>query len=199
VAAHQPSLFSAAESPGRYASQPIEPLQMSAETLQAWKAKVQRYQQQAIHNNPPQQASLFDPVPTVNNLAEQIDPFKLPLQNTEFWRWKAEDQGVSALYFVIDQTGMNPDKSLLLYVGETIKSNQRWKGEHDCKRYILNYVSAHRQLGLSVSVNISFWADAPVDTHDRQSLESALIYRWRSPFNKQNWTYWNTPFIGKKA
>ncbi|MEO1211419.1 MAG: GIY-YIG nuclease family protein, partial [Cyanobacteria bacterium J06638_20] len=32
-----------------------------------------------------------------------------------------------------------------------------------------------------------------------QHLESALIYRWRSPFNKENWTFWGTPFTGGKS
>jgi hypothetical protein len=189
LAAHQPSLFSVAELPGKYLSQPIEPLAIGVEALQAWKERVGQHQRQ-VETGALQQRSLFDLPPTVDDLAEQIDPFKLPLQNTEFWRWKASDAGVAALYFVMDG-------GLLLYVGETIQSNQRWKGDHDCKRYILNYVSSHRQLGLPVSVNIGFWADAPVKTSDRQSLESALIYKWRSPFNKQNWSYWNTPFIGK--
>jgi len=83
---------------------------------------------------------------------------------------------------------------LLLYVGETIHSNQRWRGEHDCKRYVQNYVEAHRRHDLATSVNISFYHWAPEKTRDRQQLETALIYKWRSPFNKQNWTLWGKPF-----
>jgi hypothetical protein len=192
LATHQPSLFSTAELSGSYLNRPIEPLQMSIETLQAWKVTVRKYQQQVIESTI-QQGSLFNSLPMAEDLAAQIDPFGLPQRNSEFWRGQAEQDGVAALYFVIDS-----EQSLLLYVGETIKSNQRWKGEHDCKRYILNYVSSHRHLEVPVSVNIGFWANAPVNTHDRQALEAALIYRWRSPFNKQNWNYWNTPFVGKK-
>jgi len=184
----QPSLFSTAELSGRYRCQ--EPtLTMSREALQAWKQRVLQYQ--AIAHQPVQQGSLFAAPPDVEDLANSIDPFTLPRQNMEFWRWKVSDVGVSALYFVIDD-------ALLLYVGETVKSNQRWKGEHDCKRYILNYVSAHRAHALPVTVNIGFWPQAPTQTRDRQRLESALIAKWRSPFNKENWEFWGTPFVGGK-
>ncbi|PSN19912.1 hypothetical protein C7271_04885, partial [filamentous cyanobacterium CCP5] len=77
-------------------------------------------------------------------------------------------------------------------------SNQRWKGVHDCKRYILNYISAHRAHDLTVTVNIGFWPHAPADRKARQRLESDLIGQWRSPFNKENWSFWNTPFVGEK-
>jgi len=186
----QPSLFSTAEIAGRYRCQ--EPtLNISREALQAWKQRVWQYQ--AIAQQPVQQGSLFALQPDADDLANDINPFVLPRQNMEFWRWKASDVGVSALYFVMDDT-----LPLLLYVGETVKSNQRWKGEHDCKRYILNYVSAHRAHDLPVAVNIGFWAQAPTQTRDRQRLESALIDRWRSPFNKENWEFWGTPFVGGK-
>ncbi|PZV14401.1 MAG: hypothetical protein DCF22_09030 [Leptolyngbya sp.] len=178
--------------PGGYRVEPVEPLQMSVEVLQSWKQQVFQHQQQVTVNSPAHQGSLFALSPTVADVAESIDLFNLPRQNTEFWRWKADDQGVSALYFVVDY-----ELPIVLYVGETMKSGMRWKGEHDCKRYILNYVSAHRPHGLPVAVNISFWADAPTNTRDRQKLESALIHKWRSPFNKENWKYWNTPFVSE--
>jgi hypothetical protein len=169
----------------------MKPLQIGVEVLQSWKQRVFQHQQ-PVTVNMPSQGSLFTLSPTVADLADRIDLFKLPRQNTEFWRWKADSEGVSSLYFVVDW-----ELPIVLYVGETVKSGLRWKGEHDCKRYILNYISAHRPHGLPVTVNISFWANAPTNTRDRQKLESALIYKWRSPFNKQNWKYWNTPFISE--
>ncbi|MGA7935807.1 MAG: GIY-YIG nuclease family protein, partial [Kovacikia sp.] len=171
----QKSLFSAAELQGCYAPDRQTELVMSRETLQAWKQRIFQFQQQVEVSQLAQQGTLFDLVPTVGEMADRIDPFTLPQQNTEFWRWKASDEGVSALYFVVDY-----ELPILLYVGETVKSNQRWKGEHDCKRYILNYVSAHRPYHLPVTVNIGFWSQAPTKTRDRQQLESALIYKWRS-------------------
>ncbi|WP_228061762.1 hypothetical protein [[Phormidium] sp. LEGE 05292] len=32
-------------------------------------------------------------------------------------------------------------------------------------------------------------------TKPRQQLESVLIAKWKSPFNKQNWDVWGTPFV----
>ncbi len=189
----QPSLFSAAELKGCYCPTPRTELTLSQETLLAWKQRVFQYQQQPKAQTEPQQGTLFDSLPTVDELADRIDPFALPPQNTDFWRWKVSDAGVAALYFVVDA-----ELPILLYVGETVHSNKRWKGEHDCKRYILNYVAAHRPHNLPVTVNIGFWADAPVQTRDRQKLESALIHKWRSPFNKENWEYWGTPFTNGK-
>ncbi len=40
----------------------------------------------------------------------------------------------ACIYFVIDSAAR-----LLLYVAETCRSNKRWKGTHDCKRYIEKY------------------------------------------------------------
>jgi len=164
-------------------------MEMSQEALQHWKEAIAQYQQQVQQEQPEQQGSLFDlPVSPLD--PDQINPFALPQQNTEFWRWQASpDQGTAALYFVIDY-----ELPVLLYVGETVKSNQRWKGEHDCKRYLLNYRQAHYQHHLSSMLGIAFWAQAPVQTRPRQQLESALIYKWRSPFNKENWRFWGTPF-----
>jgi hypothetical protein len=100
---------------------------------------------------------------------------------------------VAAVYFVIDR-----ELPLVLYIGETCKSNVRWKGEHDCKRYLQNYVAAHRPHQLPVTVSIGFWRDAPAQTRPRQQLEQALIQLWKAPFNKENWQQWGTPFVGGK-
>lgn len=124
-----------------------------------------------------------------------IDPFALRKQNTEFWRWQFDDVGVAAMYFVIDYASTAHSRPVVLYIGETIKSNQRWKGEHDCKRYLLNYRQAHYDSGLRSQLGIAFWPKAPSDRKARQQLESALIRHWRSPFNKENWQFWNTPFV----
>jgi hypothetical protein len=187
-------LFSTREIATTYRVTTAPPLEMTPAALQAWKQRVFHYQQQVMTQLPAQQGSLFD-LPTAPDLSDpdRIDPFQLPQQNTEFWRWKADAQGIAALYFVIDY-----ELPILLYVGETVKSNQRWKGEHDCKRYLLNYRQAHYQQQTDTRLGIAFWAQAPTETRPRQKLESALIYKWRSPFNKENWEFWNTPFVGGK-
>ncbi|MCU0525641.1 MAG: GIY-YIG nuclease family protein [Elainella sp. Prado103] len=203
---YQPSLFSASELRGSYKVTPVTP-QITVDALNQWKQRILDYQQQ-VRQQQLQQGSLFQSslfeaaaplIDPSNDHADHycepvspdaIDPFRLPPQNTEFWRWQADDAGVAALYFVIDY-----ERSILLYVGETVKSNQRWKGEHDCKRYLLNYRQAHYQLQLSSRLGIAFWAQAPAETRPRQRLELALIKKWRSPFNKENWQFWGTPFV----
>lgn len=192
---HQPSLFSAAELGGCYAVTPPSGLQMSADALAAWKQRVFQYQQSVRSNQPLQQGCLFEPLhsPAPDNPVDSLDPFGLSRQNIEFWRWKVEDGGVSALYFVIDDA-----LPILLYVGETMQSNQRWKGEHGCKQYLLNYQQAHYQLQVETRLGIRFWTEAPRQTRPRQKLELALIRKWKAPFNKENWQLWGTPFVGNK-
>lgn len=163
---------------------------LSALELQQWKQRVAQYQRQVQQDPALEQGCLFEVDPP---LAETIDPFALPPQNAEFWRGQFQEAGVPALYFVVDH-----DLPVLLYVGETVKSNQRWQGVHDCKRYILSYIAAHRTHDLPVAVNIGFWPHAAADRRTRQRLESDLIRRWRSPFNKENWSFWSTPFVGGK-
>jgi hypothetical protein len=97
--------------------------------------------------------------------------------------------GDACLYFVVDSA-----VELILYIGETCRSNKRWKGIHDCKDYIKSYQSLHYQYGLKTAVNIAFWWDTPVQTRPRQQLEQALIQKWKSPFNKENWQRWGQPF-----
>lgn len=163
---------------------------LSPAALTDWKQRIFAYQQQVQQAIPLQQGLLFDLAAQADTAdPDALDPFTLPQQNTEFWRWQADSAGVAALYFVIDY-----EAAILLYVGETVKSNQRWKGEHDCKRYLLNYRQAHYQHQLSSTLGIAFWPDAPAETRPRQRLELALIKKWRSPFNKENWQFWGTPF-----
>ena len=201
---HQPSILSLAErqavSQSQYQSLQ-QPLHLTVAELQSWKVRIVDFQQQIAISPAPQQGSLFAVAeapgqygtPKVPNI-DTLDPFALPQQNTEFWRWQFDDVGVAALYFVIDYGA-----SLLLYVGETIKSNQRWKGEHDCKRYLLNYRQVHYDHDISSQLGIAFWPHAPADRKARQQIESALIKRWRPPFNKENWRFWGTPFVGSEC
>jgi hypothetical protein len=186
-------LFKAQDLAGAYGATQRATLEMAPSALQAWKQQVLGFQQKVVVQIPAAQTNLFDLSIGPIADADSLDPLALPQQNTQFWRWRSTDAGVSALYFVIDYK-----INLLLYVGETVKSNQRWQGEHDCKRYLLNYQQAHYQFDLPTKVGIAFWHDAPTDRRDRQKQESALIYKWRSPFNKENWVFWGTPFTGGK-
>ncbi|MGB3138701.1 MAG: GIY-YIG nuclease family protein [Nodosilinea sp.] len=164
---------------------------MSVDELQGWKQRVAQHQVMVRSGPAIAQGTLFGAA--AHSPADDLDPFALPPRNAEFWRGQLQESGVPALYFVVDH-----EAAVLLYVGETVRSNQRWKGVHDCKRYILSYVEAHRVHGLTVAVNIGFWPHAASDRRTRQALEQELIRRWRSPFNKENWTIWSTPFVGGK-
>ncbi|MEM9007004.1 MAG: GIY-YIG nuclease family protein [Cyanobacteria bacterium P01_F01_bin.86] len=192
VADYQPSLLSnqdlkAAEVSWAY-NQTAATETLTGSELSAWKERIFQFQQTVQTTAAPAQGSLFGS--EVTSPAEDIDPFTLPQRNAEFWRGQFSDMGNAALYFVVDH-----ELPILLYVGETVKANQRWKGTHDCKRYILSYVAAHRADSMSVQVNIGFWPYAPEERKARQLLESELIRKWRSPFNKENWRTWATPFV----
>lgn len=156
--------------------------------LESWKHPIRAYQSQVCPAETVAQGDLF-----ASNLPPQswdsLNPLTLPGENTLFWRQKMSLKGQAAFYFVIDY-----DYPLILYIGETGRSQQRWQGNHDCKRYLQNYVAAHRQANLAVSVGIAFWYHAPRQKRLRQNQERHLILKWRSPFNKENWPYWHTPF-----
>lgn len=161
---------------------------MDAESLLKWKQQIFYYQQTVREQKPQQQVTLFD-THAMHVDPDSIDPFSLSLRSLSFWRLPADSPGEACFYFIIDNA-----LPLLLYVGETCRSNQRWKGIHDCKRYLENYQSLHYQHQMKTAVCIAFWWDAPMQTRPRQQLESALIAKWRSPFNKQNWTVYGVPF-----
>ena len=165
-----------------------ETLVMDKPALVRSKSQIYNYQQQAKASKLLQQATLFDITPAHCD-PDRIDPFSLSLYPMSFYRLPADSPGQACIYFVIDSAAQ-----LLLYVGETCRSNKRWKGTHDCKRYIEKYQQLHYQYQLSRSVNMAFWWDTPTNTKSRQQLELALIQLWRSPFNKENWKLWGQPF-----
>ena len=163
-------------------------LMMSSEELQRWKLQITEYQQKARTTPPAQQAALFD-LPPDHCDPDKIDPLTLQMQSMAFYRIPTDYPGETCLYFVLDSA-----VQLILYVGETLRSNKRWKGVHDCKNYIASYQDLHYRYKLKTAVNIAFWWDTPTDTKKRQQLEQALIQKWRSPFNKEHWTRWGQPF-----
>ena len=168
---------------------------MSADALLKWKSQILDYQQKVRENKPPQQTALFDIAPHHCD-PDRIDPLQLsvrrrsqPSASLSFWRMPADSPGDACLYFVVDSAA-----DLILYVGETCRSNKRWKGIHACKDYIASYQDLHYRYGIQTAVNAAFWWDTPVKRKPRQELELSLILKWRSPFNKQNWERWGQPF-----
>ena len=139
-------------------------LSMDADALVQWKAKIAAHQQRAKENQLVQGA-LFETAEAHVD-PNRIDPFSLRPCPMSFYRLPTDSSGASCIYFVVDSAA-----GLILYIGETCRSNKRWKGTHDCKRYIDKYQSLHYQHGLSSAINMAFWWDAPVQTRARQQLE----------------------------
>ena len=129
-------------------------------------------------------------------MLQRLDPLALAAQHLQFWRWPEQTPGGAALYFVLDRPP-HLDGQLLLYVGETSQADKRWKGEHDCKRYLAAYGEAVQQAGLGSGLSIRFWRDAPAEVKPRRALEQALIRHWLPPFNKETRGRWATPFTAE--
>ncbi len=171
--------------------------EMGSQSLQAWKAAIAKFQSSITIMIPDTQTSLFD-LPSCHCDPHEIHPFKLPIQPAEFYRLPSADGGDACIYFVIDLVASLQSPVLLpvlLYIGETYRSNKRWKGIHDCKRYLLNYREIHSTYDIPTQIVMTFWWNAPSSTRPRQQLERILIEKWRSPFNKENWHFWQTPFV----
>ncbi len=140
------------------------------------------------------QTSLFeDSSEDLNNSLNPIELTPLPLS---FWRWpKAIHEG-PAIYFVMDKI-IDFDQNVILYIGETISAEKRWKGEHDCKSYLSSYSDYLQKANLATKLNIRFWLDVPINTKKRRKLEQKLIQTWLPPFNKETRGIWATPFTSQ--
>lgn len=179
----QLDLLAAPKAPYKLAPPP----QMDAAFLQSWKQRIADAQYRARFEPPAQQTALLD-TPELDS--DRIDPFALYPYPSLFYRLPPARADRPCVYFALDRAA----PKLLLYVGETQHSNQRWKQVHDCKRYLERYIDLHRQYDLNAEVCIAFYWDVPPETTARRQLERALIQKWRSPFNKENWSFWGQPF-----
>ena len=168
-------------------------LYLKKETLKNWQKSIQRYQSKLFQHgvNHSHQYSFFDPTNT-EPLAK-LDPLKLTPLPLNFWRWPKSDHNGPAIYLVMDKP-KNNGCHLLLYIGETYAADKRWKGEHDCKNYLIAYEEAFKKAGLSTQLSIRFWTDVPKETKSRRKLEQQLIQEWLPPFNKETRNRWGTPF-----
>lgn len=139
------------------------------------------------------QGQLFAAADPVSTAADRFQPLALQPQPLSFWRWPQLQMSGAALYVVLDRPA-DLAHPLLLYIGETCRADQRWKGEHDCKQYLAAYGETLQGLGISPRLSISFWSDVPEQTRSRRQLEQALIRRWLPAFNKETRGRWATPF-----
>jgi hypothetical protein len=168
-------------------------LPLLAHQLLEWQARLAAHQHPLLteSGDAAQQGCLFGEPGQAT--AGQLNPLNLRPQALSFWRWPTAPQQGAALYFVADRP-TSLDQPLLLYVGETGRADQRWKGEHDCKAYLAAYSEALLAAGLACRLSIRFWLDVPEATRPRRALEQALIQRWLPPFNKETRSRWATPF-----
>lgn len=196
--ARQGNLFDALSGHGT-PSGPAAELALSAEQLQTWQQRLAAFQAPLFAGHEPAagQASLFGgPGDGPEAQAAGLNPLQLRPQPLSFWRWPDAPQQGAAMYFVIDRPpGL--DQPLLLYVGETGAADRRWKGEHDCKRYLAAYGEALSRAGLEGRPSIRFCLDVPTAVKPRRALEQALIRRWQPPFNKETRERWATPFTAE--
>ena len=166
-------------------------LKIKRETLIEWRNKIYNHQlkiSEESHNKTYQQEIL--PVKNLFN-EKEIDPFSLQPLSLNFWRTNQHIHDGPAMYFVIDS--MESSK-IILYIGETNSANKRWKGEHDCKNYLMNYKEALAHNKLSSHQDIRFFLDVPKEVKLRRKLEQQLIYLWLPPFNKETRDRWATTF-----
>ena len=178
-----------------------DPLPLLKHQLEDWQQRLAQHQRPLFdgQRGPAEQGLLFPPALAPaggdgpEDAAALFNPLDLRPQALSFWRWPQAPQQGAALYFVVDQpsSAANP---LLLYVGETGRADQRWKGEHDCKSYLAAYSEALLKANLSLQLSIRFWLDVPAQIKPRRALEQALIQRWLPPFNKETRARWATPF-----
>ena len=168
-------------------------ISLSSEDVLKWQLKIYSHQKKffAAKGKIDRQINLFTEFN--NTLINKFQPLNLTPLPISFWRLSKSYHQGPAIYVVMDLFD-NGKKNLILYLGETIAAEQRWKGEHDCKIYIDNYLSCLNKTELTNQLSIRFWTDVPKITTERRKLEQDLIQRWLPPFNKETRTRWQTPF-----
>ena len=174
-------------------------LQLTKKELKDWQSKVYSFQeslfsQEASYNK---QEELFEDQNSDAIAAYNLNPLKLSALSLNFWRLIESPYKGPAIYFVIDRAD-NLTSPMLLYIGETIAAEKRWKGYHDCKSYISAYSETLGLAGISFQLSIRFWTDVPIKTKSRRKIEQLLIQKWQPPFNKEMTKRWKTPFTVDK-
>ena len=166
-------------------------LKIKGEIITEWRDRIHNHQfkiSKNTDNKTLNQTCL--PINTISN-ERKIDPFSLQPLSLNFLRTNQYIHNGPAMYFVIDSM---ESSRIILYIGETNVANKRWKGEHDCKNYLMNYKEALAHNNLSSHQDIRFFLDVPKEVKLRRKLEQQLIYLWLPPFNKETRDRWATTF-----
>ena len=174
----------------------LDHIYVEKKVIKEWQKKINDYQSPIFKYGYKNinQRSLFES--NTDDKNETFSPKSLTALPLSFWRWPQPMHEGPAIYFVIDKI-MNTDENIILYIGETISAEKRWKGEHDCKSYISNYLETLQKANVKTNLNIRFWLDVPIKTKERRQLEQDLIQTWLPPFNKETRGIWATPFTSQ--
>jgi len=166
-------------------------LKIKGEILTEWRERI--YNHQFKISKDTQNKTLHQTSLPINTISDEriIDPFSLQPLSLNFWRTNQYIHNGPAMYFVIDSM---ENSKIIHYIGETNSANKRWKGEHDCKNYLMNYKEALAHNKLSSNQDIRFYLDVPKEVKLRRKLEQQLIYLWLPPFNKETRDRWGTTF-----
>ena len=113
-------------------------LPLQREQLLAWQQRLHAHQAPLFRGERAStaQGDLFGASP--DDAAAAIDPLALTPLAMSFWRWPEPSHRGAAIYLVMDRPAQL-EQPLLLYVGETLAAERRWKGDHDCKAYLAAY------------------------------------------------------------
>ncbi len=172
-------------------------LSFKKDVIQAWQERIHSYQKSFFLKTfvNPVQESLFKSYEESSSI-ENLNPIDLTPLPLNFWQWPNSKHEGPAIYLVMDKL-KNLNSHIMLYVGETISAEKRWKGNHDCKQYIQLYCETCQSVGLTTQTSIRFWKDVPEATKPRRALEQKLIKRWLPAFNKETRGFWDTPFTNE--
>ena len=174
----------------------LQDINIDKKVIKEWQNKIINHQSNLFNRGykKANQTSLFES--NSEEFNETFNPIVLTPLPLSFWKWpKSVHQG-PAVYFVMDKI-INSDENIILYIGETISADQRWKGEHDCKIYLASYSDTLQKANITTKLNIRFWLDVPINTKERRKLEQKLIQTWLPPFNKETRRIWATPFTSQ--
>ena len=175
---------------------PLHDVFIDKKIIKEWQAKIITHQSPIFKSGQidVNQYSLFES--SSDELNASFNPIELTPLPLSFWRWpKAMHEG-PAVYFVMDEI-IDSGENIILYIGETISAEKRWKGEHDCKDYLSSYSDSLHKANVKTKLSIRFWLDVPTKTKERRKLEQKLIQAWLPPFNKETREIWATPFTSQ--
>ena len=174
---------------------PLQDVFIDKKIIKEWQAKIITHQSPIFKSGHiVNQSSLFES--SSDEFNSSFNPIELSPLPLSFWRWpKAMHEG-PAVYFVMDKI-IDSGENIILYIGETISAEKRWKGEHDCKNYLSSYSDSLHKANMTTKLNIRFWLDVPIKTKERRKLEQKLIQTWLPPFNKETREIWSTPFTSQ--